>query len=308
MSGVSTLYFNKRASADLARIQKELYQLQGKTASGREATSLQEFGQNGGRVVETRGLIALSESRAEAAGQLGARFDLQASALSNASGALNRLAGALRDAAINDDGRLLRADAELTFGSLVASLNESFGGQPLFAGERIGDPPVIVGSLSELGAVTGPDQVFDEAARRQRIDLGDGVSFELGEKASEIGWPALQTLRDLQQLFDSAGGDLPERMSDVQKANLVALADRLEDSALTFIAAEGRTGLLAKRLEDEKVRLESRSVLLQQTMSDLSEADLAEVAAQFSALQTQYQASAQTFITLTKLSLLEFLR
>ena len=67
-----------------------------------------------------------------------ARFGVQGTALSQVHNSVSGLAQTLREALSANDGRGIAVDLTLTFSSVVGALNETWNGQPLFAGERQG--------------------------------------------------------------------------------------------------------------------------------------------------------------------------
>ena len=83
-----------------------------------------------------------------------------------------------------NDGRGIATDLELNFNSIVAALNRTWNGQPLFAGERQSGLPVQIDTLQQLVDAAGPSEIFDEASRQQTVDLGTGAPIALAKRAS----------------------------------------------------------------------------------------------------------------------------
>ncbi len=307
MSGPLTLRFTTQAQMDIRRITRELSELQGKIASGAEAHDLQGFGGASSRLLNARSLMAASDARGSVINQLQARFGVQGAALGQVAQASGLLAQSIREAVSSNDGRGVSVDLDLSFSSIVAALNETWNGQPLFAGERQGAGPIKIGSLQELQAATVPEDIFDEAARHQIIDLGGGAPIVLSAKASELAQGVFDALRDLKNLIDAAGGSIGQPISASDREALQTIADRLDAEANNFTNEEGRAGQLQSRFEAERARLQQRSNLLFKEIGEQTDADLAEVSVQLSALLVQYEAAAKTFADLSKLSLLKYL-
>jgi flagellin-like hook-associated protein FlgL len=306
-AGVLTLRFSTQAQVDIQRITRQLSDLQRQVASGAKANDLLGFGAGASRLISAQGLRAATDARAAALQQLEARFGVQAAALGQVASAAGTLSQSIREAISSNDGRAVGVELQLAFSSIITALNESWNGQPLFAGERIGPGPVKISSLDELLVALTPDQLFDEAERHQTLDLGVGEPIPLANKASEISIPLLSALRDLKQLVDSASGELPAPLTGTQRDQLQALAERVEAEIDTFNNAEGRAGQLEKRFVAERSRLLARSNLLVREVGEQADADLAMVAVQINSLVVQYEAAAKTFGDLSKLSLLQYL-
>jgi flagellar hook-associated protein 3 FlgL len=307
MSGALTLRFSTQAQMDIRRMTRELSDLQRQVASGVRANDLQGLGDGAGRLLNAQGLRANADARGSALGQLEARFGVQASALSQVATSTNNLSQSLREAVSSNDGRGVGVELTIAFSGIVSGLNETWNGQPLFAGERTSGQPIRINSLDELVTAVTPEQLYDEAARPQTMDIGSGPPIALASKASEMAQPLFDTLRQLKILVDGAGGELPAPLTGAQRDALQQLAAQLDSAATNFTNAEGRAGQLEHRFTGERTRLQARSNLLLKEIGEQADADLAMVSVQISSLLVQYEASAKTFSDLSKLTLLDYL-
>jgi hypothetical protein len=281
--------FFARAQGDVRRITGELGNLQAQIASTKVANTLQGFGGASSRILSASSMRASTDSRASVLNQLEARFGVQASSLGQISEATQSLA------------------LTMAFNAIVGALNETWNGQPMFAGERQSGSPVKITSLDELATATQPEDMFDEAARHQIIDLGDGAPIKLAAKASELSTDLFDTLRQLKYMLDGAGGTLGSPMTGSYTAVLQNIAADLDFHAKEFVTEEGRTGQLQERFEADRLRLQAQSDLLTKEIGDQTDADLAEVSIKLNTLLVQYEAAAKTFAELSQLSLLKYL-
>jgi flagellar hook-associated protein 3 FlgL len=307
VSGPLTLRFTTQATLDIRRITRELSELQAKVASGREAKDLQGFGGASSRLLNAQSMRSNADARASVINQLQARFGVQGAALGQVSDAAGLLAQSIREAISANDGRGIATELDLSFSSVVSALNETWNGQPLFAGERQGQGPIKISTIDQMQAATTWDDIFDEADRHQVIDLGAGDPITLSAKASELSQGLFATLDDLATLIDAAGGQIGQPISGDDRAALQQLADRLDAESNKFTNEEGRAGQLQKRFSAERVRLQERSNLLLKEIGDQADADIAMISVQLSALLVQYEAAAKTFSDLSQLSLLKYL-
>lgn len=307
MSGAVSLRFTTQAQIDIRRMTSELADLQRQVASGAKANDLAGYAGGSSQLLSAQGLKASAEARASALRQLDARLGVQAAALGQVSSVVGGLTQSIREAISADDGRGINTELEMSFLEIVSALNEKWNGQPLFAGERQDGLPIMIQSIDDLAAATIPDDVFDEAQRRQSVDLGFGLPTQLSAKASELGSDLFNTLRDLKLMMDNAGGSIGQPISDSHRTQLLSIVTQLEAETRTFNDEEGRTGQLQARFGEERTRLEERSVLLQKEIGDQADADLANVSVRLNALMMQYEAAAKTFADLSQLSLLRYL-
>lgn len=307
MSGALTLRFSTQAQLDIRRITRELGDLQAQVASGAAARDLQGFGGAASRLLNAQSMRASADARASVINQLQARFGVQAAALGQVAQASTLLAQSIREAISANDGRGIAIELDLTFSSVVSALNETWNGQPLFAGERQGQGPVKITTLAQLQAAAGPEDIFDEATRHQTLDMGAGTPVVLSAKASELSQSLFDTISSLKALIDGSGGSIGAPINGSTRDALLAIADRLDAEATTFTNEEGRAGQLQTRFGAERVRLQERSNLLVKEIGEQADADVAEISIQLNSLLVQYEAAAKTFAELSKLSLLDYL-
>lgn len=307
MSGEIALRFSTQAQTDIRRITSELSGLQAQIASGAKASDMQGFGSASARLLSARSLREEADTRASVMSQLQARFGVQSAALGQVSDAASGLALAVRSAISAGDGRAISTDLENAFNATIAALNESWNGKPLFAGERQGAGPIRVKTLDQLLVATTPDALFDEAERDQYVDLG-GAPVLLSAKASDMSTGLFDTLRNMKQFIVDSGGVIGQPINDAQQIALLNFVEQLEIQSTNFITEEGRSGQLEKRLETDIERLQQRSDLLTKGIGEQTDADLGDVSIRLNALMAQYEAAAKTFVDLSRMTLLNFLR
>jgi flagellar hook-associated protein 3 FlgL len=307
MSGALTLRFQTQAQLDIRRITQQLGELQRQVASGAKANDLRGFGGSASRLLNAQSLRAVSDSRASVLNQMAARFGVQGAALGQVAEAASLLAQSVREAISSNDGRGISTELNLSFSSIVSALNETWNGQPMFAGERLGGSPVKIATLDDLQAATGPQDIFDEATRHQILDLGSGTPIVVSAKASELSQGLFDILSNMADLLDANGGTLGQPISGPDREQLQLFADSLDTEAAKFTNEEGRAGQIESRFAGERVRLQERSNLLLKEIGDQADIDLAAVSVQLSTLLAQYQAAGKTFADLSQLSLLDYL-
>lgn len=306
MSGPLSLRFSTQALVDIRRISGQLTDLQRQVASGAAENDLRGFGGASSRLLNAQSLKATADAKNSVINQLQARFGVQGAALGQVASAAAMLAQGIRDAISSNDGRGIGTELDLSFASVVSALNETWNGQPMFAGERQGSGPIRINSLDELQTVS-PEAIFDEAARHQTLDLGTGAPIVVAKKASELSGGMFDTLRDLANLLDSAGGVIGQPIDADDRTALQNIAAALDAEAAKFTTEEGRAGQLQLRFTTESARLQEQSNLLLKEIGEQADADVATVSVQLSALLVQYEAAAKTFAELSKLNLLQYL-
>ncbi|MGE0829400.1 MAG: hypothetical protein AB7O04_08625 [Hyphomonadaceae bacterium] len=307
MTSALTLRFTTQMQLDIQRITLELSDLQRQVSSGDKSNDVMGYASGASLLINAQGLLSQTQARASSANQLTARFNVQSSALSAIADSGANLALAIRDAIAADDGRSLDVDLNLSFASTLQALNETWNGQPLFAGERIGNGPIRISSLEQLAATTSPAELFDEAERHQTVDLGSGSPIVIADKASDISTKLLNAMQSMKLMLDANGGRLGEDIPATQRTQLEDIAAALDEAVREVTAAEGRSGQLQSRIFTEQARLDARSNLLMNEIGSQVDTDPGLVAIQLATLQAQYQATAKVFSDLAGLSLLDYL-
>jgi flagellar hook-associated protein 3 FlgL len=307
MEAAITLRFSTQAQSDIARMTQQLSDLQRQVASGAKADDLRGYGAASAQLLNAQTLKASTDSQSSVISELLARFGVQQTALGQVADMATMLSQSISQALSSNDGRGLDTDLSIAFSNTVTALNETWNGQPLFAGERQGAGPIKISSLDQLVAATGPSDIYQEAARPQQIDLGTGTPITLAPKASDISQGLFDAMKQLQQLLTANGGTIGQPIDPALQTQLQTIAASLDKQANTFTSAEGQAGQLQTRFESEATRLQERSDLLTTEIGNQKDADIAQVSVQLNLLTTQYQAAAKTFSDLSKLTLLDYL-
>jgi flagellar hook-associated protein 3 FlgL len=307
MEGAVTLRFTTQAQSDIRRITRDLADLQAQLSSGTKARDLGGFSGESTRLLSAKGMQAALDARRAVMSQFEGRFDLQMLALNQGASSARGLAQTIREALASNDGRGIASELQFAFEGVAQAMNETWGGQPLFAGERQTGTPIKVGSLDALAAATGPDDIFDESERHAVVDIGLGSPIELAGKASEISGGLMDTMRSLKQLMNFAGGSIGQPIDPSMVSQLSAIAARLDSEAQTLTNEEGRTGRLQARFDLERERVTQQTDLLSKEIGNQADADLAQVSIKLNTLMAQYEATAKSFSDLSKLSLLNYL-
>jgi flagellar hook-associated protein 3 FlgL len=307
ITSVSTAFFNTQAATDLKRAQSQLADLQRQVGSERKANDLKGYGIESARILNVQDMITKTDARQKAAQSLAGRLNATDVALGGAADATEALRLAILDAIGQDNGQSLATNVQAAFDAAKQAFNTTFEGEAVFAGERIGAAPINIASLTALAAAPSTASIFDEASRAKTVDLGDGA-FAVSPKASAVSTGLFDTLRQLKQLIDAAGGSLPSPLTSGQKTALQGFAATIGTARQTLLLAQGQNGALQEAMETKATALSAQSDALAKIAGDAANADLAEVATRITATQVQYEAIAQTFASLSKLSLLDYLR
>lgn len=305
---VPTFLAAELARNDISGLSRTLSDLQRQTASGYKATDLKGFGENNRQILSARAEIQRLEARVENAARAETRLGVQGFALEQATEGVKALRKATLDAVTKDDGRFTAIELDTAFRMVQSALNQTFGGQYLFSGERTEEPTIRVNTLEELVDTAPGVDVFTSSTRELVMDIGDGAPTPVAEQAADFARGTLAVMRDMQAAFKANGGSFDSPLTPSQRTRLNGWVEAIDKGIADFLGAQARNGALQSRVEAEQVRISERIDFMQGQLSKAADADMAEIAMRLAAVQTQYQAAGRVFAQLSELSLINFLR
>lgn len=308
IANVSTLFRSEQARAEISSIQQQLFTAERQLASGRKVEDFADAGATAGGVLSARQQLANLEARRASFAELDTRFSIQDLSLGRAGDAVAGLRQEILNIVATGDGRQFDRLLQDAVRELASALNATSNGLSLFAGERVEEAPIAVTSVADLAALPDVWDAFNESARSETFSPTAGVQVELAPRASQFAASAFEAIRDLVAIAGGAGASLPSPITQTQQEQLILAADALYAAHGEVLAAQAANGDLWRRTDEEGVRLGAQADTLAKALGDQVDADLAEVATRLAQLQTQFQASAQTFAQLRNLTLLNFLR
>ena len=305
MKVTPTFLIANHARTDVARINSQLYDLQRQTGSGFLANDLRGYGDNAGRIISARSLIDQTEARKAAAQRLQMRLDVQDTALEKAASTADQLKQDVMEAITGDNGTFLAERLRTAFGQMLGAMNQTYEGVPLFSGERRGVSTMRIAALEDLPAAITDAQLYNESEREMTVDIGIGAPFRVAEKASDISSEMFSAMRDLYNALQ--GGGYGDPLTGAERNQLTDIAQSLEVARGALVDAQGRNGDANSRLDREVERFTALGSMVENHMSQMAEADYAELSMQLAATQSQYQAIAKVFSDIRNLTLVNFL-
>ncbi|MFL2075814.1 flagellar hook-associated protein FlgL [Marinilactibacillus psychrotolerans] len=233
----------------------------------------------------------------------------QDSALANATTSMQRIYTLTQQAANgtynNEDRKAARAEIENEVDTMLDSLNTSFGGRYIFAGNNTTTKP-FEKTLDADGDFTGiiyNGTVDPQLSGNVTKEIARGVSVEMQTDGRKLmneqgaGNDLGNFFNDILTALDSddteaLGGDLLER-ADTELNNIVNLRTTI--------------GATHNRLQAAKDRNESEYLNLKTTYSNTQDIDLAETYMQYSMEMVAYEASLQMGNKILQNSLLNYM-
>jgi flagellar hook-associated protein 3 FlgL len=231
--------------------------------------------------------------------------------LANQDTALNRIADAaaavrqaIADAIASGKADTLMEEVSAQFKIAVDAINTRYNGKYLFAGGQATTQPLPVDQLSDLSAPVVVAELYQDDLFKASAKIDDSTEIEVGVLAKELTLEMMelfQTLQDAPVPYD--GPITPAQQTDLEQA----MRD-WEGVRASVTLTTARNGMLQKRVDEVRDDLVSRDNMLTGMMGDVTDADMASVAAELEQAQISVQAAAHVFKTLQDSSLLNLLR
>lgn len=194
-----------------------------------------------------------------------------------------------------------------TFSFISSALNTKIGGQYIFSGSKTEVPPVSSTNINDLVAAASSDLLFQNDDLRNKAGIASGVTVEYGVTAKDIAQDLLKSIKVFADFNAGGSGPFDGELTAAQKTalqNELSNFDAAIDKAQTI---QLRNGLRQERVETISDQHKDTKIFLDQFISDLEDADMAEVITRLNTDQTALEASYRTMSSLSNLSLLDFI-
>lgn len=307
MERVTTFLASQSAMMNLLASESRQADAQQQVSSGKIATDLKGYGHQAEALTAAKTLKSRVDGYVEGAKALSSKLDAQDLALSQVGDAATSAHDAIANAIATGHADGLMAAMQSFFGQAAQALNTQFDGQYLFAGAQVGTPPVAISDVSQLPAATSSD-MFKNDQLKPVAQIDEATTLQTGFLASDVGQNLFDAFKQMQAFQQGAGGPLDGQLSESQISFLQGMLGTFKSAADGAVATTAQNGLLQNRVDTASKTQTDRQQMLETTIGDLSDVDIAEAVSRLSQAQTAVQASAQVFASLKDTSLLNFLK
>jgi flagellar hook-associated protein 3 FlgL len=304
VSRVATFSRNEQMLAATLRTQARLAELQMQEGTGLVATDYGGLGAGAKRTIDLQVSVARAKSYVDTTNLAKGRVELMHSALSTLADLLTDLRSQITAAkgATTGTGENLKAAAQELLEDFASMLNTRYEGRYLFAGGRTDTEPVDVSNASYPPATspsTPSTSYYQGDGQIASVRVSDTQVVAYGVTADDPAFE--QALRSL-----SLVANIPTDPLD--SATLDEANDLLVHALDSVLAVQSRLSLDAGSMEDAVASQEDYVAFATSLVSDLTEVDVAEVAARLSSYQAQLEASYASLAKIQSLNLWQYLR
>jgi flagellar hook-associated protein 3 FlgL len=232
----------------------------------------------------------------------------QDTALNKVADAAQNVRQIIAEALASDRVDTLVEDIDAQLRNAVAGMNARFGGKYLFAGGQVDTQPVTATGLTDLTSGPPLSSFFKNDNFKVSTKADEATSVPTGMLASDIGTDMLTAFQTFEQFNEGGSGPFTGQMTTAQRTFLesqLATWDQVRADVTTITA---RNGVNQKRVEDINDDLVTRANALKGMIGNITDADMAQAAADLQQSQLAVQSAAYVFQALQQSSLINLLK
>jgi flagellar hook-associated protein 3 FlgL len=191
------------------------------------------------------------------------------------------------------DGSSLMNSVQSFFSQATQALNTQYGGDYIFSGGQTQTQPFTATSLSALttgSPLPAVSTFFQNGSLAPTSQVDDNTSF--------------QSIEAFQQ---SAPGNFNGPLTDAQQTFLTGAITQLANVVTSTTQNSAQGGDMQAQVTAAATTQTDRQTTLKSSLGDMTDVNEADAAAALTQAQTAVQASAQVFMTLKSMSLLNYL-
>ena len=278
-----------------------------RVATQKNGHDLKDFAQSDELLTAMRSVNTRLEGFQDQNSRIADKLTTQDSALNQVAAAAQTARQAIADAVASGDGSNLMQQLQGSMNQATGAMNSKYNGSYVFAGGAINTQPVTANLLSDLTSGPPLSSFFKNDQFKAQAQVDDSTNVTTGVLASDIGTPLLTALQGVEAFNQGASGPFGGTLTPAQRTFLetqLATWDSVHSGVIN-LAAEN--GMIQQRVEGVKSDLTSRQNTLTAMMGTITDASLAQAAADLTMAQTSFAAAAQVFQTLKNSSLLNLL-
>lgn len=297
--------------ADLLAAQNKELVAQQQVSTGKKGNDLTGFGN------QTRDLVATNTVKSRVDGlvsqlnNLQVKLNFQQSALGQISDVAANFKQTLINAMASGQGDGVMSNITSYFSQTVQALNSQYGGDYLFSGGQTQTKPFTATDINQLVA-TPPaanpavSSFFQNGNLTPTNRIDDQTTIPTGFLASDVGQQLMQAFQDIQA-FQQANGPFTGQLTQAQQTFLQNQISSLDAVVASTTQTTANGGDIQKRVQTAAQTQTDRQTTLTNVLGDITDVNVAKAAADLSQAQNALQASAQVFLTLKGMSLLNYL-
>ncbi|WP_296600834.1 flagellin [Phenylobacterium sp.] len=236
------------------------------------------------------------------------KLDTQNTAITRVADAAQSVRQLFSEALASGRVDTLVEDVEGQLRNAVEAMNARYGGKYLFAGGQVDTRPVTVTTLSDLTAGPPISSFFQNDTFKVTAKLDESTTVTTGILADDMGTAMMQAFQAFQQFNQGGSGPFNGQLTQAQQTFLEGQLASWDAVRQDVTQTAAYNGVNQKRLETIADDLKGRQNSLAGMIGDITDADMAQAAANLQQAQLSVQSAAYVFQTLQQSSLINLLK
>jgi flagellar hook-associated protein 3 FlgL len=304
---VGTLSHSQYLLSEFERIQSRNVRTEGQIASGKVGAQYQDVNDKAGVLAAAKMSAARADALMEAAKQVEQRLSLQDSQLVQLGGLADDLREAFNNAAATGHGEGLMESIKSIYETAVSLLNTKVDGVHIYGGTRSDVAPVNALTLDDLLAAPAVADVFENSPLPQSRTIGENLTIETGQLASDLATDLFQTIRDAATFDAGVNGPFASHLTQAQTQFIGAQLAAAPAIAQGINLAAATNGIRYNQVEGAVERQEDMKIYLAKFIGDIEDVDIAAAITRLNQDQAAAQAAARMIAQLNNMTLLNVL-
>lgn len=303
---ITTASYYSSVLANLMDAQKRENTANQQVSTGKLGNDMLSFAGQTRNIIATNTVKARVDTLVEQLKSLTVKMNFQQTAVSQVSDVAAGLKNSLTNALASGNGDSVMSDLQSFFSQAAQALNTQYGGDYVFSGGQTQTKPFTATSPEDLTTATAAS-FFQNGPLAPTSQIDDKTSVKTGFLASDLGQQLMQSFKDIQTFQDGPSGNFGGALTDAQQTFLTSAITQLNTVVNATIQTTASGGDMQARVAAAATTQADRQTTLTSSLGDMTDINEADAAAALTQAQTAVQASAQVFMTLKGMSLLNFL-
>ena len=297
---------------DLLGAQSKELTAEQEVSTGKKGSDLQGFGNQTANLVATNTVKSQVDGLVSSLNNLSVSLNFQQTALGQVSDVAANLKQALTSALASGAGDGVMSQVQSYFSEAAQALNSQYGGDYIFSGGQTQTQPFTATDISQLAA-TPPaanpavSSFFQNGNLPPTSRIDTSTSIQTGFLASDVGQQLMQVFQDIQTFQTSSNGNLGGPLTQAQQTFLQNEIGTLNNVVTATTQNTATGGDIQAQVQQATTTQTDRQTTLTNVLGDITDVNMAQAASDLSQAQSAVQASAQVFLALKGMSLLNYL-
>lgn len=199
-------------------------------------------------------------------------------------------------------------DVEGQLRNAVEGMNARYGGKYVFAGGQVDTRPVTATTLTDLTAGPPIASFFQNDQFKVTAKIDEATTVNTGILADKLGTDLLTAFKTFQSFNEGGSGPFTGALTAAQQTFLEGQLANWDSVRADVTNIAAYNGVNQKRLETVAEDLTTRQNTLAGMLGEITDADMAQAAADLEQAQISVQSAAYVFQSLQESSLINILR